>query len=805
MQTQREIELEAYGYGKDRMTKTIANNEEKGRAASNPYAQAIYRRFVLPLSQRIQEDLTTVRPGRNKAHVALIRGMDIDAAAAVAVRAVIGSLLSGQMQKGRDVIAAVGKAVYHEHLLANFEDMNAELFHTLTEDFDRKFTKNERHRMTVYKMQAEKNGLRLPEWGMADRDQVGSYVCHQLCELGMLEKTNHTVTAKGKTNTHIMLEFTPEIIDLIDQIKEFVAENTPYYYPCVEPPRPWTSFNEGGFHTEEMRRMMPYCVKTFPGARDVLRQADLSTELSCLNSLQATPWRINGKMLDVIHRVSDHFDMEEILTQGELPRPAKPDFLQDGADSAMWEEDQQAEFKRWKREMAAWYTSMKERGVKWGRFYNALRVARKFRDYSRLHFVYFMDFRGRKYVQSTGVSPQGSDMQKALLEFAEGKPLLTKEAKDWFLITGANRWGYDKETLPDRVKWAHDHHQQIMGFASDPIAHSDWKDADKPLQFLAWCFEYAEWQVLKDKFLSRISVGMDGSCNGLQNFSAMLRDEIGGLATNLVPAPKPNDIYSMVAVRTATLLLLAPEDAAGYRSKWIAHGLTRDLVKRSVMTLPYGSRQSSCADFIAGDYLAKRRFPELAKPEYGPASRYLAKFVWSAIGDVVVKAREAMVWLQKATSVILKGTSSDIQWVTPSGFRVVQTYWEADETRIRTHLGGPVSIMVKRETDRPDKNRHRNGIAPNFVHSLDACHLTLTTNACAARGIEAFHMVHDDFGTHAADAQAMYEAIRTEFVGMYEAVDPLAEFHETYPALGPRPELGSLDIRQVIDSPFFFS
>ena len=39
---------------------------------------------------------------------------------------------------------------------------------------------------------------------------------------------------------------------------------------------------------------------------------------------------------------------------------------------------------------------------------------------------------------------------------------------------------------------------------------------------------------------------MDGSCNGLQNFSAMLRDEVGGKAVNLIPSDKPQDVYMEV-------------------------------------------------------------------------------------------------------------------------------------------------------------------------------------------------------------------------------------------------------------------
>ena len=39
----------------------------------------------------------------------------------------------------------------------------------------------------------------------------------------------------------------------------------------------------------------------------------------------------------------------------------------------------------------------------------------------------------------------------------------------------------------------------------------------------------------------------DGSCNGLQHYAALGRDTLGAGAVNLVPADKPQDVYSEIA------------------------------------------------------------------------------------------------------------------------------------------------------------------------------------------------------------------------------------------------------------------
>jgi DNA-directed RNA polymerase len=822
-----------YAFGRARTENMMTRNEEGGRADNNPYAKAIYRRFVLPLAEIIKEDIKSKKAGRRKAHAVLLEPLDPEAVAYLAVRNVLNTLMNGPSAtvgggighvNARAVTTAVGKAAYHELLLGLFAEASPELFYTLVNDLGRRMSKSERHRMKVFKMQAKGNGIPFPEWGAGGTTQVGAYLVDELQTLGLLE-THQSAIQAGRASLvrqTIDIRLSNDVLELIGQIKGHVIETTPYYLPCVEAPKDWLSVSDGGFHTKEMRRMQPFAVRSHGGWSE-FEDHDMTVPLGAINALQRVPWQVNGQMLDAIRQVSKHFDMEEILSQAEFPSPAKPDWLLGDMKVESMSPPQAEEFIHWKRQKAEWFTQMKLRGTKYGRFYTATTVADKFREFPAIYFVYFADFRGRLYAQTTGVSPQGSDMQKALLRFAVGKPLDTLAAERWFCIHGANKWGYDKVSLDDRVVWVEQHKQNILDFASDPIAHDGWTGADSPLQFLAWCMEYADWQNAPHTFLSHIPVGMDGSCNGLQNFSAMLRDEVGGKATNLIPADKPNDIYQMVAdvatlrLRQAEPMLVPEADGTEdtdklikralasntFRIRWLAHGLGRTLVKRSVMTLPYGSTRFSCADFIVADYLKLGKALEFAKEEYSAAAQYLSHFVWDAISEVVVKAREAMVWLQSAAKLIIRRGEDVIRWVVPSGFPVAQRYQEQDSHRIRTNLCGNAFLRISIENATPDSSRHKNGVAPNFVHSYDASHLAMTTVAASAEGLH-LAMIHDDYGTHAADAEALYRLIRQVFVAMYETAQPLHELAAAYDLPAP-PELGSLDLRAVLDSPYFFS
>ncbi|QVR48654.1 DNA-directed RNA polymerase [Stenotrophomonas phage BUCT609] len=796
---QVELELEAYGHGRERIRESIKRNEEAGRADSNPYAQKFFKEFVFPMIDVLKADLSVAKPGRQQAHTILLKGMDLEAVAYLAVRSGISGAMGDVGLK--NTALSIGKAVYHEHLLTQFAEVNPTLFYYLMNDIEKRMSADERYKMNVMRNQAKKNDIDFHEWSNGNVLQVGYYLIDKLVQVGMLV-TQKYHAAKNDIETTVGLSERAQ--QYATQISEFVIEMAPYWTPCVEPPKDWTSLSEGGYHTAEMRSMDPYMVHTHGSARKHFEHADLTKEYACINALQRTKWRVNARMVDIITNVSYHHDMKEIMMQADMPKPRKPGFLQGDLKEADMTEEQVKEFKRWKREMAGWHTDEKLRKLKGYRFGQSMQIARKFMHEPAIYFVYFRDFRGRYYVKTNGISPQGSDLQKALIEFGDGKPLLTKGAQDWFMITGANRFGVDKVTYEDRIKWVQENEHLILDWAAHPVDSTDWMKADKPLQFLAWCLEYADWKKYGDKFKSRVAAGMDGSCNGLQNFSAMLRDPVGGRAVNLLPSPLPNDIYQMVADRATQLLQAAEEDEHGYRSAWLKHVLTRSLVKRSVMTLPYGSKRTSCKDFIITDYLKQGKFPELDPKHYEPAAAYLSFKVWEAIGDVVVKAREAMDWLQQAARTIIKAGDETIRWTTPTGFPVVQVYFCQEVHRINTKLAGNMKIRINKETDETNINRHKNGIAPNFVHSLDASHLTASTLACVDRGITDFHMVHDDYGVHCAHAEELYEVIRSTFVDMYTRHDMLQELRDRYVVLDDVPVQGDLDLTQVLDSKYFF-
>lgn len=188
----------------------------------------------------------------------------------------------------------------------------------------------------------------------------------------------------------------------------------------------------------------------------------------------------------------------------------------------------------------------------------------------------------------------------------------------------------------------------------------------------------------------------------------------------------------------------------------------------------------------------------------------------AAIETAVVKAPEVMEWLQ---GIARKSGELErpVYWVTPAGFLVWYTKFQEKPIRIPAEAGllrkaltfnlpvsGPDGLAV------PNVQKTTIGLTAVYVHSMDASHLMLTMAQAKRWGIESVAVQHDSFGTVAADAPKLWGILREQFVAMYER-DVLADLRRQLNSACPEldipapPARGTLDLRGVLDSKYFFS
>ncbi|KAG5376782.1 hypothetical protein IGI04_041378 [Brassica rapa subsp. trilocularis] len=128
--------------------------------------------------------------------------------------------------------------------------------------------------------------------------------------------------------------------------------------------------------------------------------------------------------------------------------------------------------------------------------------------------------------------------------------------------------------------------------------------------------------------------------------------------------------------------------------------------------------------------------------------------------------------------------------------------WFGECAKVKTSLQ---TLSLQRETDKVVVRRQRTAFPPNFIHSLDGCHMMMTAVTCKRAGL-CFAGVHDSFWTHACDVDKLNKILREKFVELY--AQPILEnllesFEKSFPHLDfpPLPERGDLDLKVVLDSP----
>lgn len=809
IEAQLELERHMRERGADNYEKAQAAAEQQGRGAETQYARKLMREFMLPLIEALDTFINERKAGMRGKIRPLLSQCPSEKAMYMAMQALFNHFT---MEAPVAFLAAkIGRMVEDEIRFTKFQELYKEYYDEIKRDFARKGTKDYRYMHRVLTHKANEHTDHWVEWSQAERCEVGMKLLDIILQnTDLIQKIQFF--ERGKTRT--LIAPTPAAKEWIDKHSDVSRFMWPDKMPCIIPPDDWTDLYQGGYYSPELRSATPFLKTQNKRHKKFVLDSDLAPAMAAVNTLQAVPWEVNHEVLDVM-RIAWAKGLS-IGMPSSQPLEVPPCPIA-GLEKDNLTEAQQEAFTDWKHEAAEIHTQERERVSKSYQVSRILRLASKYSKHPAFYYVWYADFRGRLYSATAGFSPQGPDLGKGLLRFRNAKRV-GERGWYWLRVHGANRFGYDKVTYDDRVKWVDENREHFVRAANDPIGNTDvWGSADKPWQFLAFLFEYRDALALEalghsvEDFMSRLPIGLDGSCNGLQNFSAMLRDSVGGKATNLVPSDLPADIYSEVA-RVCTEKLRNVQDDPMAR-RWLdfcaAYGkgsIPRSMAKRPVMTLPYGATRQSCTQYIFESLLDTDR--EFFEGNF-KAACWLTPYLWESIGDVVIAARSAMDWLQKCAGQVSKA-NVPVYWKAHDGFPAYQGTVKIKTFQIETQLAGRFQLKIGKFTDDMDSNKQRLGVAPNFVHSCDSAHMREVIRRAKDHGIVDLAMIHDDYGTHAADTDTLHQIIREAFVDIYEEFDPLAQFSDMNAdtdnvyQLPAMPTKGSLDIRQVLDSRYFF-
>jgi DNA-directed RNA polymerase len=818
---QIDLECEMRALGVKRYREIVEGAKENGQEASTRAVKRLIDRAHQLTKEAIQgwmDAANSGKAGRKFVASQLLAGVDLDLVAHLTVRSVLDSLSS--RERLQSVSSGLAMLIEDELRFRHFKEADKDGYWWTQKKVEKSTHGGHKHR--VMKVMMKKRGVEWQDWAVKDRVLVGSKLVELFCAATGMAKIELAV--EGRNNRAVYVVGTEETLAWLAKEHSNLEWMSPVYMPMVCPPRPWTSPTEGGYLSGRVRRLT--LVKTTNKAYvEELSGTHMPEVYEALNAIQNTAWQINPRVLEVMleaqARAASFADIlppvDDMKVEDEAPRPA---WLTKEMKQEDMTEEQVEQFRLWKRSVSQLHelnAKLRSKRMQWSRM---LWVAERFKDEEEMFFPHQLDWRGRIYPVPLYLHPQGHDACRGLLQFSRAVPIQDDEGALWLAVHGAGCWGVDKVSLEDRRAWVLEHERAILSSAEDPLTNRFWTEAEKPWQALAFCLDWAGFRAEGFDYLSQLPVQMDGTCNGLQNFSAILRDEVGGKAVNLLPGDKPNDIYTDVA---ELVIKRVEEDAMGgneIAAGWIGR-VTRKVTKRPVMTLAYGASRYGFAKMVFEDTISplraecKRAGDKGAFPWAGngfDAATYMGGLIWECVGKVVQAAARVMEWLQGAAKVAAS-EELPVIWHAPTGFMVQQSYKLPNTVSLQlTFDKVRITLAVANDGMKIDSRKQAAGISPNWVHSLDAAHLMRTVVRVAAEGIQSVSMIHDSYGTHAGNAWALARCLREEFVRMYSETDVLARFKADLQAMLPEnkelPELpiaGSLDLSQVLESPFFFA
>jgi DNA-directed RNA polymerase len=432
----------------------------------------------------------------------------------------------------------------------------------------------------------------------------------------------------------------------------------------------------------------------------------------------------------------------------------------------------------------------------------------------------------------------------------------------------------DKIPLKERAVWTEDNEEIILSYAENPKVNQGWMKADKPWQFLAACNELMKlriWQTSRKDFRdfgyeSHLEVYIDGSNNGSQHLSALTKDEITAPHVNLVPQDLPGDLYKYVADHVWTRLeesaaeLTEDEVEAcnefidtlidmkrqiteaqpkselrkalvdrikefkeenedlGYISGpvyWLRvldGKQRRKIVKRNVMTLPYGGTAYGLGQQQIDD--AKKHGIDILLYLEHRWGSFLGREIFADCKESLKRPMRLLGVFEEAGRKA-EARGEFLSWTVPlTNFPVVQNYTEGVVKKIYVQYGPPIGARLSTgyyantlqlavsfvEDVKPSKNKQAQGASPNAIHSLDAAHLATAVYRCDF----SVTTIHDSFGSLLADMPDLFRTIRETFVELYSH-DPLTSLMKDIDGDISQVQIGTLDLNLVLESEYAFA
>ena len=792
LEDQINLEMEAISQGVARYRKLARETMERGEGASLKPGERLIVFWFPAMTMAIEEEkrlIATGVPGKGRGiYGPLLEILDSERLAVIAMH----TMLSETMRDPNGITVvklaySIGNAVVAEaHLDALKENHQATL-----KAVDQKC---KARKPKIINFWAKKT-LEEPYWSRRVCTHLGSILVNLALKVASMEYEEdkwvpafrHEFQWRGRQRAGV-IRLTDIALKSIEDGHLFRQHLRPRFMPMVTAPCLWNEEAEGGF----IRVKAPFICRATPEHREALKGASLGTVYEAMNALNAPAWTINKPMLRLLEKLWESGGGVSDLPRADPePLPPRPSDIDTNEESK----------KAWKKEAHEIHSSNAQLKSLRAEFVQRINLAKRLEDEPRLFFPHNFDFRGRAYPIPPLLNHHGPGSSRCLLLSARRRPL-DERGRRWLKVHASNMYGYDKADYDSRAAFIDDKIGEIEAIANAPENHMElWEEADEPLQYVAACMA-----LTFDEIGERLLVQADGSCNGLQHYTAAGRDEHAAASVNLIPSPTPGDAYTDVLGFVLPRLEEAASKAHPTALKLLPYVLKsgRAILKQPVMTKNYNVTLVGARSQVRSS-LKKHGYPT---QELYEGAAFLSKIVMKSVGEAFPAAQAIMAWIETcARKCVNSRQAQPLSWIGPTGFPVVQPYRSSKLFRINTLLQS-ISIAANDVKAPLSKKKQTQAASPNVIHSWDGAHEHLTAISCHEEDID-FAAVHDSYWTHAATMDDLHTILREQFIEMH-AFDLVGDLYEQWSAAFPRVELpppppkGNLDLNLIRESPYFF-
>ena len=769
---QIKLERDAISQGLTKLHKNTRELEAKSYASATVYGAASID-TLLPLVVE-QIEATKLRLTKGQAGAAFkeihqyLADVEPLAAAAIAVKLTFDKVFSYKDKSNQvtNVCDAIGLGIEQECQMRHYEKNAPGLLKVLKDNYWHKSIGTQQKLVVIRTLMNRYDVKQWDAWGRSNRIKLGGWLLDCIMQSsGWFEKD---MQQEGRKRVQYVVP-TPAFIEIKDAVMRDAELFSPLAWPMLIEPNDWSHDRCGGYLLNEVMR-----------GHDMVRRGNPTCiqgekPLEFLNKIQKVSYCLNPFIVGVAEKLDElERPVGKFLPIVHYPLPPKP------VDIAENEEAR----KSYRRQAAEVRNKQANEFRKSCRTRMTMEAVARFKDREKFYIPWSFDYRGRAYPIPAFLTPQDTDFGKSLLRSYE-QSYMTPEAEDWLAFQVATTYGLDKAPMQERLEWVQDNITFIKRVATDPIGYlSEWEEADEPWQFLAACEEYYHCVVVCDRSHTGLFVATDATCSGLQILAGLARDRSTAQLVNVLPGNKPQDAYKVVA-----------EQAKPYSPKSIRPHMDRKTVKRVVMTVPYNAKPFSNRGYIK-DAL-KEKGVEIDKDDLTKT----VKAVRDAMDVVVPGPMAVMSWIEDEVSKAIDRGETKLTWVTPSGFVVNQRLMKKQTVQVELQLMGRCKLTVATEdSNKVDKQHHKNATAPNLIHSLDASLLHLS----ALRFDAPISLIHDSVLCRATDMSVLSAIVRETYMHLFAEHDYLRDFAQQIGAETEPPIIGDLEPESVIESTYFF-